>query len=457
MRISDLEGRQVALWGFGREGRAAWGALRRRFPQQRLTVFCPEPERAAIDSLHDPLLTAAGAPTAEALAGFDVVIRSPGISRYSPLAEQASAKGATFTSGTALWFAEELPGRRICVTGSKGKSTTSALIAHLLRAAGHRVGLAGNIGLPLLELLEPPVLPDIWVIELSSFQTADARAPDVALVLNLYPEHLDWHGTETRYYADKLTLVEQAAPRRAVLNARDHRLQAFARGRDGIDWFDEPQGWHLRDEWLFRGDQPIMDTRGLPLPGQHNRVNLCAALAAIEALGIDARELARHAEGFRPLPHRLQPLGTRDGITCVDDSISTTPHASLAALDCFRGQRVAIIVGGFDRGLDWQVFADRVAGAPPVAIVTTGQNGPRIFDLLQRTAFRGHCTLRHADDLGDAVAFARESLDGNGVLLLSPGAPSFPTFRDYAERGRVFAREARFDDAIDAIGGLGIS
>src|SRR5690606_6432723 len=133
----------------------------------------------------------------------------------------------------------------------------------------------------------------------------DAHAPDVALVLNLYPEHLDWHGSEACYFADKLALIEQAEPRRSVMNARDHRLQAFACGRDDIDWFDDPQGWHLRDEWLFRGDQPIMDARDLPMPGQHNRVNLCAALAAIDALGIDARELARHAGSFRPLPHRL--------------------------------------------------------------------------------------------------------------------------------------------------------
>jgi UDP-N-acetylmuramoyl-L-alanine---L-glutamate ligase len=457
MHISGLERQRVALWGFGREGRAAWSALRRRHPALPLTVFCPPAERAEVEAMADPLLAVEVGVDPQALAAFDLVIKSPGISPYSELAARARALGARFSSGTALWFAERLPGPKLCVTGTKGKSTTSALIAHLLRAGGHRVGLAGNIGLPLLELLDPPQLPDLWVIELSSYQTGDACEPDVAMVLNLFPEHLDWHGSEARYVEDKLALVSAAAPRRVVLNARDPRLFELGQSLPSVTWFDHPQAWHLREQWLFRADQPVIDADILPLPGLHNRNNLCAALAAIDALGIDPLPLAPHAASFRALPHRLQPLGRRDGIDYIDDSISTTPHASLAALDCHSGRAVAIIVGGFDRGLDWQVFADRIAHSPPAAVITVGQNGPRILDLLQRRAGAGGCLLEQASDLDQAIDRARSALPPGGVVLLSPGAPSFPTWRNYAERGRAFARAAGFADNDDGISGLGIA
>ena len=199
-----------------------------------------------------------------------------------------------------------------------------------------------------------------------------------------------------------------------------------------------------------------MDTSQLPFPGRHNRINLCAVLTAIDALGLDASALAPHAATFLPLPHRLQVLGMRDGITYVNDSISTTPHASLAALELFRGQRVAILVGGHDRGLDWQAFADVVQSQSPTAIVTMGGNGPRIFDLLADT--NGAFTLDAAADLADAMRIARGRLGGAGIVLLSPGAPSFGMYRDYTQRGRHFAELAGFDpQVITSITGLGIA
>ncbi|MCM2336469.1 MAG: hypothetical protein NDI66_06785, partial [Pseudomonas sp.] len=205
----------------------------------------------------------------------------------------------------------------------------------------------------------------------------------------------------------------------------------------------------------------VMDTATLPLPGRHNRGNLCAVLTAIEALGIDAVPLAAHGATFRPLPNRLQPVGTRDGFAYINDSISTTPHASLAALDCYRGRRVALLLGGHDRGLPWDDFAEAMRAHAPAAIVTMGANGPRIHALLAPLAQAGRFRLAAAADLEDAMAQARALLGGgddDGVILLSPGAPSFGAYRDYVARGRHFAQLAGFDpDAISAIPGLGIA
>lgn len=478
MRISQLEGKRVALWGWGREGRAAYHALRDRewgigtresedrFPA-RLTVLCSAAEAEEIRTLGDAHLRVETEINGELLASFDVVIKSPGISPYKPEAQQALAQGTQFIGGTSLWFSEHADAKgtlpnTVCVTGTKGKSTTTSLLAHLLRAAGHRTGLIGNIGLPLLEALDPQPAPDYWAVELSSYQTGEvARSgvrPDVAIVLNIFPEHLDWHGSEQRYIDDKLSLVTGGHPRVAVLNAADEHLRALQLPHSEIVWFNQPDGWHMVGEVVYRGTQAVFDTSDTPLPGRHNRGNLCAVLAALEALGLDAVALAPAVQSFRPLPNRLQLLGERDGLRWVNDSISTTPHASLAALDCFAGQRIALLVGGHDRGLDWQDFAAHMRDNAPVEIVTMGANGPRIHALLAPLAEAGGFGLHAATDLPHAVELARAALGTQGgVVLLSPGAPSFGAYKDYVARGRHFAELAGFDpDSISAIPGLGV-
>src|SRR5690606_23451298 len=221
----------------------------------------------------------------ERLAAFDVVVKSPGISPYRPEAEAARERGTVFIGGTSLWFAERPDARTGCVTGTKGKSTTTALLAHLLRAGGLRTALCGNIGMPLLELLDGQAA--VWALELSSYQTRDVAAsgvrPEVAVVTNVFPEHLDWHGSEQRYVEDKLALVTEAKPRVAVFDAGDPTLaalgvkiepragvaEAATAGAEGsrdvrrahsaagmagvVRWFNRADGWHLRGDVLHRG------------------------------------------------------------------------------------------------------------------------------------------------------------------------------------------------------------
>ncbi len=462
--IASLAGQRVALWGWGREGRAAYNALRSRLPQQALTLFCSAVEAADAVAFGDPLLAIEHEARGERLADFDVVVKSPGISPNKPEAVFAAAHGTRFVGGTALWFAtrahDGTMARTCCVTGTKGKSTTSSLLAHLLRAAGLRTALAGNIGLPLLELIDGSA--EAWAIELSSYQTRDVAVsgarPHVAIVTNLFPEHLDWHGSEARYIEDKLALITEARPHVAVLNAADPRLAALQLPDSEIRWYGDARGWHLRGDALHRGDAFVMDTSALPLPGRHNRSNLCAVLTALEACGLDATVLAPHAASFQPLPNRLQPVGVRDGILYVNDSISTTPHATLAALELYRDRPVALLLGGHDRGLPWDDFAEAMCTAAPAAIVTMGQNGPRIHALLAPIAAASGFVLQAATDLADAMDKARAALPAGGVVLLSPGAPSFGAYKDYVARGRHFAQLAGFDpDAISSIGGMGIA
>ncbi|MBB3225721.1 UDP-N-acetylmuramoylalanine--D-glutamate ligase [Luteibacter sp. Sphag1AF] len=451
MPWAELEGRRVAVWGFGREGRAALNALRAHLPGQSVDVFCSTSEAEVVRHLYGAgVAVHEAAPDADALAGFDVVIKSPGISAYKPELLDASARGTRFTSGTALWFLSHRNAHTIGVTGTKGKSTTSALIAHMARSLGVRTALAGNIGLPLLEL--DAAEAELWVIELSSYQTSEASGVDLGVITSLYEEHLDWHGSREQYLEDKLKLA--GASRRVLINARQPALMARVAGHPDVYRFGDVAGWHVADGWIRRGTERVIETFRLTAPGLHNAVNACAALAALELMGYDARAAAPSLATFAPLPHRLQPLGEHDGLLWVNDSISTTPLASLAALESLHGERIALIVGGHDRGLDWTPFVDAMRLEAPTAIICQGASGERIAASLEEA---GVSVVHHAADLAGAVSIARRVLEGDGYVLLSPGAPSFDQFHDYADRGRRFAELAGFAADAASIQGLGVS
>jgi UDP-N-acetylmuramoylalanine--D-glutamate ligase len=321
--------------------------------------------------------------------------------------------------------------------------------------------------LPLLNLLDPPQEPDWWVIELSSFQTRDfAGAPTVAVINNLYEEHLDWHGTRERYAADKLAIAAQA--RRLVIGAQPELL-ASTGAHPQRKVFGGYGGWQVRGNAIWRGTTQVFDLAKSPLPGPHNALNICAAMAAIEAAfeecgsgdqaqaRTDAIALVEHVASFKPLPHRLQTLGARDGVDYVNDSIATTPYATIEALRSLADRAVTVLVGGFDRGVDWNPFVEYAIKFSPHAIVTMGANGTDIAAALRHIQ-TPHFLLESVTSLAEAVARGRTLTPLGGVILLSPGAPSFDQFRDYAERGREFARLAGFDPALIAnIPGLGIA
>ncbi|MDQ6648478.1 MAG: UDP-N-acetylmuramoyl-L-alanine--D-glutamate ligase, partial [Pseudomonadota bacterium] len=355
-------------------------------------------------------------------------------------------------SGTALWFAENPDARVIGVTGTKGKSTTSAMLAHLARSLGVRTALAGNIGLPLLELDGQHA--DLWVIELSSFQTGEAGPLELGVITSLYEEHLDWHGSREQYVSDKLRLADVS--QQLLVSALQPTLIERTQTHPHRLLFGRPEGWHVAEGHIRRGDRTVFPIAQLAAPGMHNALNACAALAALAAVGMDALAAAPALVSFQPLPHRLQSLGQKDDWHWINDSISTTPLATLAALESLRGRAVTVLVGGHDRGLDWTPFVEAMRAAPPHAIVCMGSNGNRIAEALRAADV---CVPPvQVDHLAAAVAEAKAMTPTDGVILMSPGAPSFDQFKDYAERGRRFAELAGFDGAgIAEIDGLGIA
>jgi UDP-N-acetylmuramoylalanine--D-glutamate ligase len=441
----DMETGRIAILGTGREGRAAWRYLRDLYPAIELTLIdekSPDPAIAGALTGRDRMVT--GPLSKAGLEGFDVLVRSPGISVYRASLRRAAEAGVTITTPSNLWFAAHRDQRTVCITGTKGKSTTSALLAHLLATSGYAVRLAGNIGKPLLECDDQGV--DWWVIELSSYQLADLEAePTLAVILNLSPEHLDWHGSAETYRSDKLRLADLAGSNPVFSNAADPGLRAALADQSNVRWINREDGIRVAGRRLFEGDRELAVRLPAGLPGTHNLTNVAAALMVAREIGMALEEAAGAVTTFRPLPHRLQLLGERAGLRFVNDSISSTPVATVAALESFAGETVTLIVGGLDRGLDWVPYMEAFEVMTPQAVIGVPDNGGRIVATLRGAGIQPQHGLHEASGLAAAVSLARRLTPNGAIVLLSPGAPSFPQFRDYRDRGRQFAAICGFE------------
>ncbi|HVT68571.1 MAG TPA: UDP-N-acetylmuramoyl-L-alanine--D-glutamate ligase [Trebonia sp.] len=456
---SDLRGATVGVWGLGREGQATVRRLRTLGIAPVLVDDSPNDSGV--------LRTADGG--LDALKRCEVVIKTPGISPYGAAAAELRAAGVTLAGGLGLWMNEADLARVVYVTGTKGKSTTSSVIGHLLRRLGYQALVGGNFGVAPYDP-EQAGDYDYWVIEVSSYTATDvAVTPPVAAVTSLHPDHLPWHGDVERYYADKLSATSRPGADLTVANGDSELL----RRRAGL--------LGPRIEWVSDTDDPDatwMDHLGLP--GRHNRRNALIARAVLRALGAAAgdanlvraaaaeEELAAAAAGFTPLPSRLTPVAAACGVTFIDDSLSTNVLPTLAALDSFPGQRVALIVGGQDRGIDYGPLAEGVRGRQaPTLVLTLPDSGPRISRAFQETAATadrvppapadressagrsswtaagGFAGVTDCPDLESAVAAGYQWAKPDGIVLLSPAAPSFGHFRDYRDRGDQFAAAAR--------------
>ena len=445
MRFSELTGRRVGVWGAGREGLAAHRALRTQDPEREVLIYTDQPvpteEREAFG---DGARFEHGAGGFGELESCDVVIRSPGVSRYRPEVERLAAAGIELTTGTNLWFAEHGDERVVAVTGTKGKSTTSSLIAHLLNESGVRAALGGNVGRPLLGALGADPTPEVWVLELSSFQAADLeRGPSIGVLLNVHPEHLDWHGSPERYLEDKVNLLRRNPDAVSVLNWVDLRVRELAGHLPDVRLFGDVAGYHVDgDGAISKGLERLYEPGALTLRGRHNALNACAALTVVGELGLDPTALAGPLGSFEPLPHRLETVGTYGGHTFVNDSISTTPAAAIAALEALAGTQIAMIVGGYERGQDYTALARRIVESGVALVVGLPDTGKRIIGEVDRVESEHSPDTRLAADVDEAVRLAADGIPPGGVVLLSPAAPSYVQFRDFEERGAAFARAA---------------
>jgi UDP-N-acetylmuramoylalanine--D-glutamate ligase len=443
VHLQDLRGRRVAVWGTGREGIAAVEAITPVGPAELITV--QDKATYAATDWSGPLAAAAplygGEEAHRRLAGIDVIVRSPVIAQVHPWIVEHRARGGIVTGGTALWMADHAP-RTVGITGSKGKSTTSTLVHHLLAGADRPATLGGNIGIAALSLPES----ERYVLELSVYQCADQEdSPRVVTVTSLFPEHLDWSGSENGYYRDKLNVTMHGAES-VVYNAADARLTAeLTEERTGLPLIaaNHPESFHVADGTVFLGSEPLFPRSLFKLLGRHNESNLCLALATIQAEGVDClarrEQLIAALQTYEPLDQRLTPLEDPSGVTFVDDTLSTIPQSAIYAIEAFAGRPLTLILGGEDRGVDYGPLRDyfeqnKVSGT----VIGIPDSGERILGMLQDLP--GVTTIVAAD-LVEAVQLSRKHTPAGGVVLLSPAAPSYGRFDNSQHRSRVF-REA---------------
>lgn len=452
MRLADLSGKQVLVWGYGAEGQAAVDLLRRHSAVRSIIVGTDD-EPA---STHTPTGVEWRRIVDIDFDAVDVVVKSPGVSpHHRVLMSEVASRSIAVTGGTALWFGETNGDRTIAITGSKGKSTTSSLAAHFLVGLGVDARLAGNVGRALLDVLADQLdkrepAPEWYVLELSSYQTAELKnSPEVGVLTALFPEHLDWHGSVEQYYDDKCNLFAHRHDIKVAANLDNASIASRFTRLPNPTPYGVRQGIHVKGTVVTDIDGSVLvDLSDSQLVGRHNALNVCGALTALRLAGFEIEAhrpaLVEALRTFRPLAHRLEPVGEHRGRLVIDDSLSTAPQAAVAALAAFGRRPIGIIVGGHDRGLDYQPLADALAArTTPTWVCGVPLSGERIVPLIEQTmAARG--TDRNVvhvvafDDFDAAVLHAANVVPDGGVLLLSPAAPSFGRFRNYAERGQHF-------------------
>lgn len=434
--VEPLRGRRILIVGTGREA-AAVAELAE--PIAASVVAFDDQEGPGVDRWRQrwgeriPVVVGSEPEVPE------VAVVSPGVSKHHPLVQELRRAEVNVTSGTSLWMAVN-GAATIAVTGSKGKSTTSSLIHHLATKLRGETLLGGNIGVPLLAVGQAPR----YVVELSSYQcTGLSVSPHTVVLTSLFAEHLDWHGSEAEYFADKLNIVAHE-PQRIIVNALDPRLMGELSRRFStltLEPVGVDTGFHVvqheGEPWFALGETPLFARSVLPLRGEHNALNACLALAAINdaefSVADNAQAVAAALSSFSALEHRLEEIPDASGLTFIDDSLSTSPFAAIEALRAYEHGPACLLLGGQDRGVDYSPLVDHLAQHPIAAVIGLPGSGRRIVGLLPRQQ-----PVAVADDMLEAVRLARSMTPVGGFVLLSPAAPSYGLYNNYAERAADF-------------------
>jgi UDP-N-acetylmuramoylalanine--D-glutamate ligase len=448
--LTDFHGKRVTVMGLGRfEGGVG---VTRWLANQGARVLVTDREPA--DKLAASVAQVANLPDVELHLGghderdfttADLVVVNPAVPPTSPYLQAAAAAGVPVTTEINL-FVERCRARTIGITGSVGKSTTTAMIGHVLERSlpGGKVWVGGNLGKSLLDQL-PEIAPeDVVALELSSFQlerTPLVRwSPNIAVITNITPNHLDWHGDFEAYAAAKMNIARFHRPADDVLIVQDvpdllRRATAVISDPRRLWCYATPYNRIFVVPSLRSGlpSHTCSDLR-LDIPGAHNRENAAAALAAALASGADMEKAKAAVATFAGLPHRLQRVAVRDGVTYYNDSKSTTPEAAITAMNAIDAPLI-VILGGYDKGSDLSAVASLAARRAKFA-ACLGKTGPGIAERIERE--RGRAKL--FDTFEDAVrACQREAQPGDAVLL-SPACASWGMFEDYRQRGDLFTR-----------------
>lgn len=441
---------RVAILGYGSEGRAAYNYW--QSPNNQITI-CDKDESVDLPIGAGHQL---GPDYLKNLAGFDLIVHSPGVHPGDITAANSPAILAKVTTGLNEFFRVCSSKNVIGITGTKGKGTTSTLTAKMLEAIGRTVHLGGNIGVAPLDVLRGNIQPDDWVVlELSSFQLIDLRfSPHIAVCLMVVPEHLNWHADMEEYAGAKQQLFAHQTPDDvAIYFAGNEHSQAIAGASPGrkIPYFAPPalhggqatSGALVQDNKIVIGDQTICRTDELKLLGRHNWQNVCAAITAVWQVDQNIDAIRSVLTTFTGLPHRLELVRELHGVKYYDDSFGTTPETAIVAIKAFTQPEI-VILGGRGKGVPFDNLAKTVAARPNIKnVIAIGETGSEIAELLKNSGYQN--VVDGGNKIQAIVELAQKLAASGDVVLLSTACTSFDMFDNYKQRGE------RFSQAVQAL------
>ena len=444
--LTSLQGKKVAVLGIGVSNRPLIKLL---LDHGVSVTACDKSERENFDGFIESLEQSGaqvrlGNGYLDDLTGFDVIFRTPGMRPDVPALEQARAAGAEITSEMEVFF-DICPAPIIAITGSDGKTTTTTMISGLLKAAGYRTFVGGNIGRPLLSDVSEMTEQDMVVLELSSFQLMTmGTSPHIAVVTNLAPNHLDVHTSMEEYVDAKRNICRhQNGTDRLILNWDNEIAHSFEHDSSAeVTFFSRHSklldGTYLRDDGMIcvKG-RPVLNTADILLPGVHNIENYMAAITAVDGLVAD-EVIREYAKTFGGVEHRIELVRELDGVRYYNDSIASSPTRTIAGLRSFR-EKVILIAGGYDKNIPYDELGPEIIKHVKALILTgTTAEKIRMATVSAPDYNPEQLTIQMVDDFKDAILAAQEVALPGDIVLLSPASASFDRFRNFAERGNVF-------------------
>lgn len=423
--IDFFRDKTVLILGFGREGKATLNFLRKHYPDRKF--YIADKNAVTLDDKNVQLIC--GENYLDCINDFDIVMQSPGISL-----RDVQIKDGTTVTGEMDLFLRFVPCKKIGITGTKGKSTTTTLTYRMLQAGGVPSMIMGNIGTPVFECIDE-VIGKVAVIEMSCHQLEFAKAsPDIAIFTNAYPEHLDHYNGFEGYIGAKLNIVRYQDENGLFISSADQPLEEIVGGLDFVKSARKKISCKAYEtDEFFKS----LTTLSEFLPGENQWQDIFFAATAAREFGVSNEAIEEAVRGFGGIPHRLEKFNVRNGISFYDDAIATIPHAVLSNVKSL-GNVGTLIIGGMDRGLDYSEFIDGLMAAPIDNLICMPETGYTIADSLIQKG----CTLNvvKCETLEQAVAKSFELTQSGKACLLSPAAASYNRYKNFEEKGNAFKR-----------------
>ena len=441
--FQEIRGDSVLILGYSREGQATHRFLQAHYPNLHIDIA---DKNTVIPVVESSSKVFSGSTYLDFLSDYSTVIRSPGIPPHTPELVEYVKQGGFITSATNI-FLSQFRDQTVGVTGTKGKSTTASLIAHILKTKVSDVRLVGNIGLPVLDYMEKITPETVFVAELSSHQLSDARySPRIAVLLAIQPEHLDYYPNIESYVHAKANITRfQSSTDAFVCNTSSSRVSdvlVFSRAQKFL--FSAEQAVDtsvfIKDGAIVSREsgkeEVVMKIADMPLLG--NIENIMAAVTTALLFGLTPASIGAAIHPFKSLPHRLEKIGKFRDITFYNDSLATIPEATIHALAAFDNQVGTLIAGGYDRRLDFTALGAYLAKHPVDVLILFPDTGVKIWEAVLAANSKSTIQMYDATSMEEAVQLAYTNTKSGKICLLSPASASYNLFKDYADRGNQF-------------------